>query len=43
MFDVSKYGEVRLFLFKYFNIKAVISLPGTAFEPYAIFIRDFKA
>ena len=34
VFDTSSNRSVRLFLFKYFEIKAVISLPTLAFAPY---------
>ncbi len=34
VFDTSENKYIRLFLFKYFNIKAVISLPQVTFEPY---------
>ena len=34
VFDTTENKYIRLFLFKYFNIKAVVSLPQIAFEPY---------
>ncbi len=34
VFDTTENKYIRLFLFKYFNIKAVISLPQLTFEPY---------
>lgn len=34
VFDTTENKYIRLFLFKYFNIKAVISLPNTTFGPY---------
>lgn len=34
VFDTTENKYIRLFLFKYFNIKAVVSLPQLAFEPY---------
>ena len=34
VFDTTENKYIRLFLFKYFNIKAVISLPQITFEPY---------
>ena len=36
LFDVGAYKEVRLWLFKHFYVRAVISLPRTAFEPYTL-------
>ncbi|WP_052409986.1 N-6 DNA methylase [Paenibacillus durus] len=34
IFDTTENKYIRLFLFKYFNIKAVISLPNSTFEPF---------
>ncbi len=34
VFDTSENKYIRLFLFKYFKIKAIISLPQVTFEPY---------
>ena len=34
VFDTTENKYIRLFLFKYFNIKAVISLPKLTFEPF---------
>lgn len=34
VFDTTENKYIRLFLFKYFTIKAVVSLPQLAFEPY---------
>jgi len=34
VFDTTENKYIRLFLFKYFNIKAIVSLPQLAFEPY---------
>ncbi|MCA9381225.1 N-6 DNA methylase, partial [Candidatus Dojkabacteria bacterium] len=34
VFDTTENKYIRLFLFKYFNIKAVISLPQVTFEPF---------
>ena len=34
VFDTSENKYIRLFLFKYFKIKAVVSLPQLTFEPY---------
>lgn len=34
VFDTTRNKEIRLFLYRYFWIKAVISLPTLAFEPY---------
>lgn len=34
IFDSTENRHIRLFLFKYFNIKAIVSLPELAFEPY---------
>ncbi len=34
VFDVTDNKYIRLFLYKYFNLKAVISLPTIAFDPY---------
>ena len=34
VFDTTENKYIRLFLFKYFNIKAVVSLPQVTFEPY---------
>ena len=34
VFDTTENKYIRLFLFKYFNIKAVVSLPQITFEPY---------
>ena len=34
VFDTSENKYIRLFLFKYFNIKAIVSLPTVTFEPY---------
>lgn len=34
VFDTTENKYIRLFLFKYFKIKAVISLPNTTFGPY---------
>lgn len=34
VFDTSDNKYIRLFLFKYFNVKAVVSLPEVTFEPF---------
>ena len=34
VFDTGENKYIRIFLYKYFNIKAVVSLPQKAFEPY---------
>ena len=34
IFDTSENKYIRLFLYKYFTIKAVVSLPQISFEPY---------
>ncbi|ACK69427.1 N-6 DNA methylase [Gloeothece citriformis PCC 7424] len=34
VFDTTENKYIRLFLFKYFNVKAVVSLPQITFEPY---------
>lgn len=34
VFDTTENKYIRLFLFKYFNIKAVVSLPQVTFEPH---------
>lgn len=34
VFDTSENKYIRLFIYKYFKVKAVISLPQLAFEPY---------
>jgi len=34
VFDTTENKYIRLFLFKYFNVKAIISLPQVTFEPY---------
>lgn len=34
VFDVTDNRYIRLFMYKFFNIKAVISLPTLAFDPY---------
>jgi len=34
VFDTTENKYIRLFLFKYFRIKAIISLPQVTFEPY---------
>lgn len=34
VFDTTENKYIRLFLFKYFKIKAIVSLPQLAFEPY---------
>jgi type I restriction enzyme M protein len=34
VFDTTENKYIRLFLFKYFKIKAVVSLPQLSFEPY---------
>ncbi|MCD4745418.1 MAG: N-6 DNA methylase, partial [Bacteroidales bacterium] len=34
VFDTTENKYIRLFLFKYFKIKAVVSLPQISFEPY---------
>ena len=34
VFDTAENKYIRLFLYKYFKIKAVVSLPQLAFEPY---------
>jgi type I restriction enzyme M protein len=34
VFDTTENKYIRLFLFKYFNIKVVVSLPQITFEPY---------
>lgn len=46
--DSSSSSDIRLFLFRYFNIKAVISLPYVAFKPFTstktcILIADKKS
>lgn len=33
-FDTTEHTYIRLFLYKYFNIKAIVSLPQVTFEPY---------
>ena len=33
-FDTTEHTYIRLFLYKYFNIKAIVSLPQITFEPY---------
>lgn len=34
VFDTTENKYIRLFLFKYFNVKAIVSLPKVTFEPY---------
>lgn len=34
VFDTTENKYIRLFLFKYFNVKAIVSLPQVTFEPY---------
>lgn len=34
VFDTTENKYIRLFLFKYFNVKAIVSLPQITFEPY---------
>lgn len=34
VFDTTENKYIRLFLFKYFNLKAIVSLPQVTFEPY---------
>ncbi len=34
VFDTTENKYIRLFIFKYFNVKAIISLPQVTFEPY---------
>jgi type I restriction enzyme M protein len=34
VFDTKENRFIRLFLYRYFNIKAIVSLPALAFEPY---------
>lgn len=34
VFDTTENKYIRLFLFKYFNVKAVVSLPQITFEPF---------
>ncbi|MBR2694967.1 MAG: restriction endonuclease subunit M [Thermoguttaceae bacterium] len=34
VFDIADNKYIRIFLYKYFNIKAVVSIPQLAFEPY---------
>lgn len=34
VFDTSENKYIRLFIFKYFKVKAVVSLPKVTFEPY---------
>lgn len=34
VFDTSENKYIRLFIYKYFNVKAIVSLPQLAFEPY---------
>lgn len=34
IFDTTENKYIRLFLYKYFNIKAIVSLPQTTFAPY---------
>ena len=34
IFDTTENKYIRLFLFKYFNIKAIVSLPQITFEPF---------
>lgn len=34
VFDTTKNKYIRLFLFKYFNVKAIVSLPQITFEPF---------
>lgn len=36
VFDTTENKYIRLFLFKYFNIKAVVSLPQVTFAPYTL-------
>lgn len=34
VFDTTENKYIRLFLFKYFNVKAIVSLPKVTFEPF---------
>jgi type I restriction enzyme M protein len=34
VFDTTENKYIRLFLFKYFNVKAIVSLPQVTFEPF---------
>lgn len=34
VFDTAENSYIRLFLFKYFNVRAIVSLPQVSFEPY---------
>lgn len=34
VFDTTENKYIRLFLFKFFNVKAIVSLPQVTFEPY---------
>lgn len=34
IFDTTENKYIRLFIYKYFNVKAVVSLPQTTFEPF---------
>ena len=34
VFDINENKYIRLFIYKYFNIKAIVSLPQLTFEPY---------
>ncbi|AIO19249.1 putative type I restriction enzymeP M protein [Candidatus Izimaplasma bacterium HR1] len=34
VFDTTENKYIRLFIYKYFNVKAVVSLPQLAFQPY---------
>lgn len=34
VFDTTENKYIRLFIFKYFNVKAIVSLPQVTFEPY---------
>lgn len=34
VFDTTENKYIRLFLYKYFNVKAIVSLPQLAFEPF---------
>jgi len=34
VFDTTENQYIRLFLFKFFNVKAIVSLPQVTFEPY---------
>lgn len=34
VFDTTENKYIRLFIYRFFNVKAIVSLPKTAFEPY---------